>query len=55
MAFDKHYPGRKDRRRPYRGGKAIDRTCRPGGSCPHCQAGRKHKARRDRDRNAEEK
>jgi hypothetical protein len=41
MAFDKNYPNRKDRRSPYiHGSSRFDRTCRPGGSCPWCQANR---------------
>lgn len=42
-SFDKDYPNRKDKRRQYHGSKAIDPSCRPGGSCPWCQSGRKHK------------
>jgi hypothetical protein len=45
MSFDKHYPNRKDWRRPYRGSKAFDRSCRPHGSCPYCRKGRQHKYR----------
>ena len=47
MAFDKDYPKRKDWRKPYlSGSKRVDRTCRPGGNCPYCQSGRKHKLRK---------
>ncbi len=46
MSFDKNYPKRKDHRKPYRGSKAVDSGCRPGGDCPYCQAGRKHKRQR---------
>lgn len=44
--FDNHYPNRKDWRRKYYRIKAVDRTCRPGGSCPWCQASRQHKHKR---------
>jgi len=43
MAFDKDYPNRKDKRKPYYKSKAFDRTCRNGGSCPYCAEGRQHK------------
>lgn len=36
MSFDKNYPNRKDKRKPYRGAKAIDCSCRNHGSCPIC-------------------
>ena len=42
MSFDNPHPNRKDRRRPYRGSKAVDRSCRPGGDCPWCRGKRKH-------------
>ena len=38
MSFDKHMG--KERRKPYRGGKAIDKTCRNHGGCPACLANR---------------
>jgi hypothetical protein len=46
MSFDTDYPNRKDHRRPYRGTKAVDRTCRPHGGCPWCREGRLHRDRR---------
>ncbi len=46
MSFDNDYPNRKDRRKPYRGAKAVDRTCRNHGSCPACQKARKLKKRK---------
>lgn len=46
MSFDKHYPKRKDRRKPYyRSGKSC-RACRPGGSCGWCRSNRLHKHKR---------
>lgn len=32
----------KEHRKPYRGSKAIDKTCRNHGSCPYCKANRLH-------------
>lgn len=46
MGFDKDYPKRKDKRKPYRRSKAIDRTCRSHGSCAWCRDGRLHRAKR---------
>lgn len=43
MSFDKKYPNRKDWRKPYRGSKAIDSTCRSHGSCPWCRNKRVYK------------
>ena len=41
MSFDNHYPNRKDHRAPYqKKAPRLDSTCRPGGSCPYCQANR---------------
>ena len=33
----------KEKRKPYRKAKAIDRTCRNHGSCPWCKENRLHK------------
>lgn len=38
MSFDKHMG--KEHRKPFRGGKAVDKTCRNHGSCPACRANR---------------
>ena len=40
MSFDKHIG--KEHRKPFRGSKAIDKTCRNHGSCPACLANRLH-------------
>ena len=42
MSFDTEYPSRKDRRKPYRGSKEFDRSCRSGGDCPYCRENRLH-------------
>lgn len=41
MSFDKNYPNRKDKRKPYHGSKAFDRSCRTGGNCPWCEGNRR--------------
>lgn len=45
MALDKAIKYGKERRKPYRGAKAIDCTCRNHGTCEWCKANRKHKFR----------
>lgn len=40
MAFDNHYPNRKDWREAYYGSARFDPSCRPGGSCPCCRSAR---------------
>jgi hypothetical protein len=46
MSLDKGIEHGKERRKPYRGAKAVDKTCRNHGGCPWCEKGRKAKARR---------
>lgn len=41
--MDKSIEHGKEHRRPYRGAKAVDCTCRNHGSCPRCRDGRLHK------------
>ena len=45
MSLDKAILHGKEKRKPYRGAKAIDCTCRNHGSCPWCRDNRKHKFR----------
>ena len=45
MSLDKAIEHGKEHRKPYRGSKAIDYTCRNHGSCPWCERNRKHKFR----------
>lgn len=41
MSFDKDYPNRKDRRKPYlKKGPKNSRGCRHGGSCSRCRENR---------------
>ena len=48
--LDKAIVHGKEHRRPYRGAKAIFRSCRNHGSCPYCRDNRLHKFRRREDR-----
>lgn len=43
MAFENHYPNRKDWRKPYFGGKRYFADCRPHGGCPYCEGKITHK------------
>jgi hypothetical protein len=41
--MDKSIEHGKEHRKKYRGAKAVDKTCRNHGGCPHCESGRLHK------------
>lgn len=43
--LDKAIASGKERRKPYRGAKAIDRSCRNHGGCVWCESNRLHKYR----------
>lgn len=43
MSLDKAIKYGKEKRKPYRGAKAIDRWCRNHGNCERCQEGRLYK------------
>ena len=45
MSLDKAIEHGKEHRKPYRGSKAIDGTCRNHGGCEWCKANRQHKFR----------
>ena len=45
MSLDKSIAHGKERRKPYRGSKAFDPSCRNHGGCPWCEENRKHKFR----------
>lgn len=53
MAFDKKYPNRKDKRKPYRDSRRFDRTCRCHGSCAWCR-GKRTFTNRKREAEAQE-
>lgn len=42
MSLDKAIQYGKEKRKPYRGSKAIDHTCRNHGGCNACESNRKH-------------
>lgn len=45
MSLDKSIDHGKEHRKPYRGSKAFDPSCRNHGGCPWCEENRKHKFR----------
>lgn len=46
MSLDKAIEHRKEHRRPYKGAKAVDRTCRNHGSCDWCMSNRLHSSKK---------
>lgn len=40
MSLDKAIKHGKEKRKPYRGAKAVDHTCRNHGGCVRCELGR---------------
>ena len=47
MSLDKAILHHKEHRKPYRGAKAVDHTCRNHGSCEYCKSNRLHKFKKD--------
>jgi hypothetical protein len=45
MALTKAILKGSEHRKPYKGSKAIDPSCRNHGGCPWCEENRKHKFR----------
>lgn len=45
MSLDKAIQHGKERRKPYKGGKAVAKSCRNHGACDWCRDNRKHKFR----------
>lgn len=48
MSLDKAIKHGKEKRKPYRGAKAFDRTCRNHGTCPFCQGKVKYKLKKQK-------
>lgn len=55
MSLDKAIEHGKEKRKEYRGSKAIDKSCRNHGGCPWCERNRRFKFRDKKpyDENAE--
>ena len=43
MALDKAIEAGKEKRKPYKGAKAVDCSCRNHGSCPWCTGNRTYR------------
>lgn len=54
MSLDKAIKHGKEKRKPYRGAKAIDCTCRNHGSCEWCKGNRLHGTRKREERMEDE-
>ena len=52
MSFDKAIKYNKEKRKPYRGAKAVCRGCRNHGSCSWCEENRKHKFKQSENRHS---
>ena len=46
MSLDKAIKSGKEYRKPYRGGKAVDRMCRNHGGCNWCKSNRKYSTKK---------
>ena len=46
MGLDKAVENHKEHRKPYRGSKTFDRTCRNHGSCDWCRDNRLYNSRK---------
>ena len=49
MALDKAIEHGKEHRKPYKGAKAIDNTCRNHGSCEWCNGNRQYATRKKKE------
>ena len=49
MPLDKAIEHGKEKRKPYRGAKAIDRTCRNHGTCDYCHESRLYASNKRKD------
>lgn len=54
MGLEKGIKYGKERRKPFKGAKVFDITCRNHGGCPWCESGRRHFDKKRRHRVDEE-
>ena len=47
MSLDKAIEHGKEHRKPYRGSKAIDPSCRNHGGCPWCEGNRLYRTKKE--------
>lgn len=50
MGLEQAIKHRKEKRKPYRGSKRFDASCRNHGSCPWCEKNRLHKKLQEEQR-----
>lgn len=48
MSLDKAIKHGKEKRKPYRGSKAVDPQCRNHGNCPNCKRAREYKIKKQK-------
>lgn len=46
MSLNKAIEHKKEKRKPYRKAKAIDKMCRNHGGCPYCENNRLYKSKK---------
>lgn len=51
MSLDKAIKHKKEKRKPYKGSKAFDCSCRNHGSCSWCKSNRTHKNNKNKLKN----
>lgn len=54
MSLDKAIKYGKEKRKPYRGGKAVSSHCRNHGGCPWCEGGRLYRNKKNKLRYTDE-
>ena len=54
MSLDKAIQHKKEHRKPYRGSKEFDRSCRNHGSCDWCRSNRLHKFKKEHENEIDE-
>lgn len=50
MGLEKAIEHKKERRKPYKGAKAVDYSCRNHGTCEWCRGNRMHRVDREEER-----
>ena len=54
MSLDKSIEHGKEHRKPFRGAKAVDCTCRNHGSCSYCRSNRTIQEQREKERTSQD-
>lgn len=50
MTLNKSIKYKKEKRKPYRGAKAVDPACRNHKGCPWCEENRTYQSRKEKER-----